>query len=171
MCRGRRRVIQRVRGMPCCGVCVHDAVAAAAVVIAGRCCCALSTASAAAVDARLPLTMSTKPPEPAAIYLAGSTPGVGGGGPAGGPGATAGLLHAFPSRPLQPTDAVYNQPAASIYSAAAAAAAQAYIPFGAAASDSSSAFYSALVYNCLSVCLFVCFFHTISAVCIGFLQS
>jgi len=94
--------------------------------------------------------MSTKPPEPAAIYLAGSTPGAGpGSGPGGGPGGTAaGLLHAFPpSRPLQPNDSLYNhQSPASIYSAAAAAAAQAYIPFGAATPDSSSsAFYSALV--------------------------
>jgi len=61
----------------------------------------------------------------------------GAGGPGGGPAAGGGLLHAFQSRPL-PTDAVYNPSA--IYSAAAAA--QAYIPFG--ASD-STAFYSALV--------------------------
>ena len=79
------------------------------------------------------LTMSAKPPEPAAMYH-GST---GGSGPSGGPGAGGGLLHAFPSRPLT-TDAIYNPSA--IY--AAAAAAQAYIPFG--ASD-SSAFYPALV--------------------------
>ena len=61
----------------------------------------------------------------------------GGGGPGGGPGTGGGLLHAFPTRPLT-TDAIYNPSA--IY--AAAAAAQAYIPFG--ASD-SSAFYPALV--------------------------
>ena len=78
--------------------------------------------------------MSAKPPEPAAMYH-GST---GGGGPGGGPVAGGGgLLHAFPARPLPP-DAIYNPSA--IY--AAAAAAQAYIPFG--ASD-SSAFYPALV--------------------------
>jgi len=59
------------------------------------------------------------------------------GGPGGGPGASGGLLHAFPSRPLT-TDTIYNPSA--IY--AAAAAAQAYVPFG--ASD-SSAFYPALV--------------------------
>lgn len=74
--------------------------------------------------------MSTKPPEPTAMYH-GST---GGGGAGGGP--VAGLLHAFPSRPL-PTDAIYNPSA--LY---AAAAAQAYVPFGAA---DSSAFYPALV--------------------------
>jgi len=69
------------------------------------------------------------------MYLGSA--GGGGGGPGGGTGAAGGLLHAFQSRPL-PTDAIYNPSA--IYSAAAAA--QAYIPFG--ASD-SSAFYSALV--------------------------
>jgi len=77
--------------------------------------------------------MSTKPPEPTAMYH-GST---GAGGPGAGPVAGGGgLLHAFPTRPL-PTDAIYNPSA--LY---AAAAAQAYIPFG--ASD-SSAFYPALV--------------------------
>jgi len=62
----------------------------------------------------------------------------GGPGPGGGPvaGGCSGLLHAFPSRPL-PTDAIYNPSA--LY---AAAAAQAYIPFG---TSDSSAFYPALV--------------------------
>ena len=80
-------------------------------------------------DASSRPTMSTKPPEPAAVYHGGST------GPGGGP--AGGVLHAFPlSRPL-PTDAIYNPSA--LY---AAAAAHAYIPFG---SSESSAFYPALV--------------------------
>jgi len=82
--------------------------------------------------------MGTKPPEPTTVYHgpAGPAAGPGGGPPVAGGGGGGGLLHAFPSRPL-PTDAIYNPSA--LY---AAAAAQAYIPFG--ASD-SSAFYPALV--------------------------
>lgn len=90
-----------------------------------------------AVGIGLPPTMSTKPPEPAAMYH-GATGGAAGPGPAAA--GAGGLLHAFPpSRPLPPTDAIYNPSA--LY--AAAAAAQAYIPFG--ASDSTAAFYPSLV--------------------------